>query len=453
MYETNFSGPPAPPFRHRRGGHRKQAGCMAKLGQVPTGSKIKILGMFLGMVAGFALVAWWLWPEPKASQADTPNPATEATEAVVVQTLAPLTTTTDIPTATLIPTSTVGAPTAPTVATTPNLAATATWQAMISRPAAPNPAANPFFIGVITYESGCDVSNLGFTTSGLDGKPYYLYLNAPMHRDPFMEVVQISGIVQEFDGCNYPVIMVQQLHWFGDKGTPSPLATPLVATDTLTGSVAHTNTVASLWGSLATPPATPTKPYIYTPGQSQTTPTPYPTYTPYPTTPPYVPPQKDLFPTKEPTSTRTPTATPTATPLAISLYGKIEAVAGCPQSNFSVNASGSNYYLIFAGATMPPGDPTRYFALVTGRSATTCGGQAVRAESITWYEATPTATPTGTNTPTPTITPTATQTPTLTPTATIPPTATATLTPTATLELPTATATITATEVISGEMQ
>ncbi|NJN95687.1 MAG: hypothetical protein HC875_17030 [Anaerolineales bacterium] len=65
------------------------------------------------------------------------------------------------------------------------LAATAQMQAAINRPAAVDPAGSPYLVGVVTYETGCPLSNLGFTTSGANGTPYYLYLSSMLDRDPY----------------------------------------------------------------------------------------------------------------------------------------------------------------------------------------------------------------------------------------------------------------------------
>lgn len=326
------------------------------------------------------------------------------------------------------------------------VAATATFQAAISRPAAMNaPGAYPFFIGVITYESGCPVSNLGFTTAGLEGQPYYLYFQIPLDRDPLMQMVQVQGYTQKFDGCEYPVIMVQQLFWLNNGlATPAPLA--MVMTDTIT------STAPISWGLGAYGLPTPDKHQqpVYDP--LSWTPTPYPTYTPFPTATPYVPPAR-VDPTARPTYTPYPTQTPyptptpnpatamptpTSTPQQATVYGRVVSVAGCPQSNFAIQAApNQNYFLIFDGAQLPPGNPTSYFALTTGKIDIACSGQAIKANSITWYEpatATPTSTPTLTPT-LPTVTETATVEPTATETPTVEPTATEmpTVEPTATM--------------------
>jgi hypothetical protein len=117
---------------------------------------------------------------------------------------------------------------------------TATAHALYSRPAQINPAAMPFLIGVITYEPGCAVSNLGFTTAGLEGRPYYLFFPTPLDRDPLMQMVNVSGYVQTFDDCRHPVLMVQNIYWLADVATPAPLGVnyqPI--TRTITGTVAQ----------------------------------------------------------------------------------------------------------------------------------------------------------------------------------------------------------------------
>lgn len=414
MYQADFSGPPAPPFRHRRGGYRGNKGCLGKFSTIPTDAKIKLGLLFLGMLVSFACGLYWIL-RPKGIQAEQP-PAPPAQQIEMIQTVRPL----EIPTN--IPTSPAVSP-----VNTPNLERTATFQAAISRPAM-DPADSPYFVGVITYEDGCLISNLGFTTSGYNGKPYYLYLNQPLDRDPSMQVVQLSGYVQKFDTCQYPVIFVDQLYWLDQRGTPAPLAVGGPLTNTITG----TATVTRPWGLLTTPVVSPT---VFVPPQRDIPPP--PTYTPYPT---YTPQAADIIiqtvirsiPTYTPYPTWTPnpatsTPTATATPQTLSLYGPIQAVAGCPQSNFVVNASGINYYIILAGATMPSKEPTNYLALVTGLADYICNGQAIRANQIVWYEITPTPTTTPTPTFTPTITPTATST--ITPTVTLTATATATITP------------------------
>ena len=424
MYQSDFGGPPTPPFRHRRGGYRGNKGCLGKFSAIPTDAKIKLGLLIVGMLASFGCGIYWVFFRASSSQAETSATPTETI--TIIQTVGPLEPiqqTATVATVAVVP------------AETSDPERTATFQAAISRPAM-NPANSPYFVGVITYEDGCLVSNLGFTTSGYNGKPYYLYLREPLDRDPSMQVVQINGQVQEFGDCQYPVIFVQQLFWLDQNGTPSPLSVGGPITGTITGTVTVTATRPA-WGLLTTPMPNGTA-AAYLPPAKDIPPLPtytlYPTYTPQPvdvivrTVIPYIP-TYTPYPTWTP-NPATATPTETATPQTLSLYGPVQAVAGCPQSNFAVIASGVNYYIILAGATLPPGEPTHYLALVTGLADQVCAGQAIRANQIIWYEVTPTPTPT------PTLTPTIT--PTFTPTLT--PTATSTITPTATI---TATATIT----------
>lgn len=334
------------------------------------------------------------------------------------------------------------------------LTATAQMQAALSRPAV-NPGNSPYLIGVVTYEPGCKMSNFGFTTSGYEGTPYYLYLQIPLDRDPLMQMVQVRGYVQTFKECQYPVLMVQELMWLNNGlATPAPLVVSHAS------SVTYTATVTTTWGLAAYGLPTPDKHAtpIYNPAAA-----PLPTYTPYPTATPYVPPPPSTvqipvtvvvprstytpYPTYTPfPSTPTPTVTPT--PIQANLSGKVISVLGCAASNLALEvAPGQYYYLIFEGAALPTtGTPTDYYALASGLLDTRCNGQAIRANSILWYLATPTPTltPTATTTPTetPTSTPTASDTPTPTPTATETPTVipTATETP-----IPTDTPTLTPT--------
>ncbi len=424
MQSVNLSGPPTPPFRQYRGGYRgKNKGCLGFWSAIDMGAKIKIFLMFLGMLAGFGLVVWWAWP--KASKADE-NP--------VIATLPPLTAT---PVSALEPiqlTATAQPPTPDPQAPTPDPARTATFQAAINRPAG-DPQASPYLVGVITYEPGCGVTNLGFTTAGLNGTPYYLYFQMPLDRDPFMQMVNIKGYVQKMKDCQYPVLMVSEVFWLNGTATPAPIAQMPVS-----GTITATAVIS--WGLGAFGLPTPNK--FDTPVYSPVlTATPYPTYTPYPTATPYVPPPPATLP---PLPTYTPYPRPdnptaTATPVGVNINGQVVNVAGCQVSNLGIQtAPGIVYFLIFEGASLPTqGSPTDYWAFVVGSLVKkVCGGQAIKANSITWYNATPTVTATVTETPT--ITPTATETPTVTPTASETPTATATAT-----ETPTATATATET--------
>jgi hypothetical protein len=262
-----------------------------------------------------------------------------------------------------------------------------------------------------------------------------------------MQMVQVKGYIQKFPKeCDYPVLMVTEIFWLNGTATPAPLAPeyqPIL-----------TGTATITWGSLAdyglpTPDKSkagiydasqdPTSPYYA--GPITTTTTPAPTETPPPTATPYLPPPRVDPPApassgggsiRLPTNTPAPTATPT--PARITLSGPVVAVGGCSVSNLAVMTASVPYFLIFEGAQMPDGNPTRYTALVVGLADTACGGQAIRAQQIQWIAPTPTNTPAPTNTPTATAT---TAPPTPTPTATaIPPTATPTETPTATATAP-----------------
>ena len=399
MYQSDFGGPPAPPFRHRRGGNRNK-GCLGKFSAIPTDAKIKVGLLVLGMLLSFACGAYWIFKPGQAG-------ALKGEPAVAIPPTPPGPST---------PTRAMVQPEPPAPVSpldTPSVKKTATFQAAISRPAG-NPASQPYYVGVITYEDGCLVSNLGFTTSGYNGKPYYLYLGEPLDRDPAMQIVQINGYVQTFDTCQYPVIFVQQLYWIGGQGTPAPLAIGGLLTGTVTA------TVTTTWGRAGGVVATKTPTYtVWIPPQKDlpapATYTPYPTYTPQPadviykTVVPLIP-TYTPYPTWTPDPS-TPTPTATATPQPLTLYGPIRAVGGCPQTNFAVEASGTNYFIILAGAALPPGDPTQYWGLITGQADQVCSGQAIRASQITWYQVTPTPTAM----PTATLAPTATLTATITP--------------------------------------
>jgi hypothetical protein len=420
MYEADIGGPPAPPFRHRRGGRRNNKGCLGFWTAIPTGDKIKMFVLLLGMLASFGLFIYWVWPRSEEVAADEP---------IMIETVTGLETATWE--ATTIP---VDLPllTPDPLTTTVDIERTATFQAAISRPAAFNdPGAAPYFVGVVTYEAGCPVSNLGFTTSGYNGQPYFLYFNQPLDRDPLMQLIQITGIVQEFGECPFPVIFVQQLFWMDLQGTPAPIS--YGGSLTGTGTITFTNPVSGYnpanWGLNSFTPMPGVGPgtvmplpsatmYLPPPVTPLATYTAYPTYTPYPAPHPY--PTYTAYPTYTPDpATATPTST--ATPDLITLYGPVQTVAGCPQSNFSVNASGQVYFILFAGVTLPPDDPTQYYALIVGQATSICNGLAIIAQSITWYQVTPT--PTFTPTLTPTFTPTLTPTAVITPATPITPTA------------------------------
>jgi len=325
------------------------------------------------------------------------------------------------------------------------MSATATWIAKINRPAVVNPANSPNYFGVITYESGCDVSNIGFTTAGLNGSPYYLYFGGLLDRDPNMQMAQITGYVQKFENCQYPVLMVQEIFWLQQQATPAAIAYggPVVS-----GTITATVKNPAAWGQQIVATKTPTytvyvPPHRALPPITATVIIVMPTYTPYPT--PAAPTAQVVVvtatpnPAAAPTNTATPTSTATPTPQVINVQGQFYTVSGCPQSNLAVEVfTNEYYYVIMAGATLPrEGQPSDYTGFISGILDSACGGKAIKAQTITWY-LNPTATPTST------ATATATTTPTPTPTETLTPIPTDTATPT-----PTETATITATEVIS----
>lgn len=441
MYETDLGGPPTPPFRHRRGARGRRGGFWSR---IPLQAKIIIPLGFVAMCGSFACAGWRWGLFGSSAKAKEPNP----TPVVIVQTAPPLlpTQAESIPADTATPTQ--AAPPAEPITPgpdtpTPDIARTATFQAAISRPAG-NPQNSPFYIGVITYEAGCTVSNLGFTTAGYNGQPFYLYFNAPLDRDPIMQMVNVSGYLQKFEGCQYPVLMVNQIYWLDQQATPGALAVggPVVISGTAT------LTVTLSWGKQGTPrPVMPT-PATYVPVPHDI-PAP-PTYTPYPTLAPlptYTPVPNEVIihtvipqiPTSTPYPTYTPIPTNTPNPSA-NVTGQVINTVGCAVSNLAIEtAPGVHYFIIFEGASLPStGSPTDYWAIAIGKLDVACSGQAIRASSITWYVPTPTPTPTSTMTPTSTATPTDTATPTST--------ATATSTPTLT---PTATATITFTATIS----
>jgi hypothetical protein len=387
--------------------------------------KILIFGTLFLLCIGYGL--YWFMSGGKLAKAE----AKGAGEPAIIRTVAPLPT---------LPPQVMGNPptAAPPALEPAQLTATAVMQAAINRPAAGNPEAAPYLVGVVTYEQGCSVSNLGFTTAGVNGTPYYLYLQAPLDRDPFMQMVQVKGYIQKVPTeCDDPVLMVTELFWLDGQATPGPLLPeyqPIL-----------TGTATATWGQgladygLPTPDKNKAPVYDarldpesshYTGTLTATatmTPVPLPTATPY-IPPPRSEPNDNSNDNDAATPTRTPI--PTATPVKITLSGPVVAVGGCSVSNLAV-MTGVPYFLIFEGAQMPAGDPTGYTALIVGLADTACGGQAVRAQQIQW-----TLIPTATPIP-PTITPTA-----IPPTATAIP-ATATSTPT---ETPTATATSTPTE-------
>jgi hypothetical protein len=411
---------------------------------------IKIVVISVVMIILVAVGLWGCSSQKKAKAEE------QVTPTIIVQTVAPLPTLGQPAAAAAAINGPKPAPTSPLEPA--QIAATATFQAAINRPAA-NPGNSPYFVGVVTYEAGCEVSNLGFTTAGLNGTPYYLYLQAPLDRDPFMRMVQIQGFIQTFDGCQYPVLMVSQLFWLDGSATPAPIAVSGVTSATITGTATVTNTWGLAAYGLATPDgnATPVYDARYDPNSSHylgQTATPYPTYTPYPTATPYIPPARtDLFAAPEPTDTPKPTKTPTLTVTptptqAANLSGVVVSIGGCAATNLAIQASpGQSIPLLLSGAPLPvSGNPIGYYALAAGVLVQVCGQTGLQATSISWYLNA--ITPTPTDTPTPTSTPTATETPTLTPTATETPTLTPTPTETPT-EAPTATGTPTETPTMT----
>lgn len=385
------------------------------------------------------LVAVGLWG--CVAQKKAKAEADEATPTLIIQTVAPLATADSGP-----PTAEQSTPIPtfqPSNLEPSQLTATAVMQAALNRPAG-DPSTSPFLVGVVTYEPGCDVSNLGFTTAGLEGKPYYLYLQIPLDRNPLMQMVQVQAYTAKFKGCKYPVLMVSNLVWLNDLATPAPIAALPYS-----GTITATSTIT--WGQGLAAYGLPTPDKNAIPIYNPMEPTPYPTYTPYPTATPYVPPPPSTlaplptytpYPIPKNTKTPTPTITPTPT-LAANLSGYVVSIAGCVATNMAIEiAPGQTVPLLLSGAPLPPsGSPFDYYVLAAGVLGPICGQQGLTATSVSWYPTGPTATPTPTSTPT--DTPTATPTPTETPTPDPPtptPTETPTLTPdTSTLDTPTPT--------------
>ena len=441
MQSVDLSGPPTPPFRHLRGGSRRKKGFFSA---IPWTSRLFLLMLIIGFCGAWVWVGWMFWP--RSASADTPpTPA--------VATAAPLPTAMPVeppPAVGELPTST------PTTVLEPSqIAATATFQAAISKPAAySNPQAAPFYVGVITYEAGCMISNLGFTTAGLNGSAYYLYFTQPLDRDPLMQMANVTGFLQEFEGCQYPVLMVQNIYWMDGQATPAPLA---IGGPLITGTVTATTTAAS-WGQAVMTPTAPATPWgtsiqngVYKPTATAVLTAPTATATAW-TTSGWSPQpwptvnlsgiqqqiddiQKDIddykAATRAPTATHTPSPTPTATTAWANITGDVISVAGCPQTNLAIQtAPGEQVLLMLSGAALPNGgQPAAYHAVAAGHLATVCAQTAIFANNVTWIL--PTLTPT----PPPTETPTAPP-----PTNTATPTATATTAPT---ETPTATITAT----------
>lgn len=431
MQSINAGGPPSmPPGSHLRFRSRKNKGFFSRMSAQGPGFMLNIGLSMLGLFLVFGYLIWRFFLSGSSASAQELPATAPPPQTVIVATVPPLETpATPAPAA--INAGTFNSPLSPLEPA--QIAATATFVAAINRPAAFNaPEAAPFFIGVVTYESGCNVSNLGFTTAGLNGSPYYLYFSQPLERDPLMQMINVSGYIQEFDTCQYPIIMVQQIYWLDGQATPAPLAIggAYSSTTTISGSTISKNT----WGVAAvlptpTPDVLITRPELLQPQQQSETATPYPTYTPYPTTVPWVPPHTPVPPppaaTKTPKPTSTPTHTPSPTPTQqANVSGPVISIAGCAATNLAIQTGqDSNVRLILNGATLPPnGNPVGYNAVATGYLSTVCNGQAIYASSISWYL--PTVTPT---TEPATATPT-TEPATPTPTGQ-PPTATATSPP------------------------
>lgn len=381
--------------------------------------KIIIVGLLM-----VVLVAIGLWGCSAQRKAKAEAEAAQATPTVpMIQTVGPLP-------AVLPPTP---IPQPPTPLEPAQIAGTATMQAALNRPAG-NPANSPYLIGVITYEPGCVVSNFGFTTAGYEGVPYYLYPQTPLDRDPFMQMAQVRGYIQEFKECKYPVLMVSELVWLNGTATPAPIAQ--IISGTITGTVTTTNTWGLAAYGLSTPDgdATPVYDARFDPTSPQyilATQTAYPTYTPYPTPTLYIPPPRtDPYnppdPTKTPKPSKTPTFTPTPTPTqAANLGGVVVSIGGCTATNMAIEITpGQTVPLLLSGAPLPVnGNPIGYYVLAAGVLEQVCGQSGLKASSISWYLNAPdfTPTPTSTLTPTGTPTPTETPTPTGTPTETLTP--------------------------------
>lgn len=461
MDQHNAGGPSRPPTRHYRANRNNSGGVWANFMASRPGAKIQILLYLGGLILVFVFLAWrFVFSGGGEEVAAAPPPTSELVSEEITPTriVVEPEVVTATPTEPPPLTEAEQAVTDPTIIVTPTatiifseeqIAATATRQFQISRPAL-DPVTSPYLVGVITYEDGCAVSNVAFTTSGYNGRPHYLYFRYPLDRDPLMQLVQVSGIVQQFPDCQYPVILVQDIFWMNQQSTPAPLAyggqlsntVPITATpfDPNTWGLQVTPAPPVMTGTvMATPallpaPKTPiaTETPTLTPVASLPTatsasvaqPTPYPTYTPYPT----LASTATLAPTATAAPTDTPTATATPT-VSANLQGQVVNISGCTHSNLAIETSpGQTHVIIFEGASLPAtGSPTDYHVLAVGSLATVCNLPAIRANSITWYA------PTATTTPTPTSTPTETATPTITPTDTLTPIATATLTATATI--------------------
>ena len=237
METIQTGGPPPPPFTRRYSPYRRGNSVFTRFAAQSLGFKLNVIGSLLGLLLIIGYLGWLLWSKIAPAKA-------EATP--IIQTVAPLPTPPTAALSTPIPIGNVITPGVLSTLEPAQIAATATAAALYSRPAG-NPAQSPFFIGVITYEPGCQVTNMGFTTAGIEGTAYYLYLQTPIDRDPLMQMAQVQGYTTKFKGCAYPVLMVQNIVWLNGLATPAPLAQVI-----LTGTATIT---APLWGQgLVTPP-------------------------------------------------------------------------------------------------------------------------------------------------------------------------------------------------------
>lgn len=446
MDTVNLGGPPPmPPGSHYRF-RRRRGGFWSNFAAAGMGMQANIILSALGLMAIVGYLAWRFIFAGGGLTGPVEAQAAAPAESPVVATVAPLETPDITPTTPLEPSQ---------------IAGTSTRQAQFSRPAV-NPQAAPFFVGVVTYESGCPLTNLGFTTAGLNGSPYYLYFNIPLDRDPLMQMINVSGYLQEFEGCTHPVIMVQEVFWLSTQATPAALAS--------------TDDYTSTWGLTSAPTATPGAYPLHLPlpaapptltstltntltgtavisgtatpwSQTPWDPRPWPTAANYNSQIDNLQRQIDGLkrddgpaPTKTPTPTKTATATATATPTqAANISGPVVAVNGCPATNLAVQISPGQAILLMLSPTtpIPAGDLTGYTATVIGSLSQACGRQAINAQAVSWTllataTSTPTATTTATSTPTPTHTPTPTVEPTIEPTVepTVKPTVEPTIEPT-----------------------
>jgi len=420
-YDSNDSGDGNNAFRHLRGGSRKKnPGCLMFWGRLAWGQRLMLGFLIFGFCGVWSGLGYMFLPRAAAA---------EAPPAVV--TIAPL------PSPIPVEQPPVGAPTVtPTTPLEPiQIAATATFQAAINKPAfMNNPAAAPSFVGVITYEDGCRLSNIGFTTSGYNGKPYYLYVRQQFDRNPLYQMAQVSGFIQQFpDDCQYPVIMVETITWFDSQATPSPLAiTKTVAITDVWGMVSTTKQITRPTVSVYVP-----HPEYLTPVPIAAAPTATVTWTssnwsPQPwSTPNYGPQLSNLqsqindlqgdIDAYKATKTATPSPTPTLTPTpaVANIAGGVINVSGCANTNLAIQISaGNQVLLILSGAALPGGQPAEYTAVASGTLGRVCNQTVLYATAVSWYLPTATPTPTPTSTSTPTATPTATNTPEPTVTAT-----------------------------------